>query len=173
MSSDGAPSKALKLREWLAFIVSAVAVLIAALSYYQAQKADETARKVAEREQASLIDFLAWKQGGVESISIGNHTRKPINDVTVSFADGAYLNVDTVPPCVMWYLKPLSVTTQDGKTITLQRPARLDFTDSHDDPPQEWTLTEKLEKRSSQPNLEFDVTQHFSGQMFQQSTACG
>ncbi|MEU6800888.1 hypothetical protein [Streptomyces neyagawaensis] len=172
MSSERPPSKAQGLREWLAFIVAAVAVLIAALSYYQAQQADETARKATEREQASLIDFIAWTQGGVETLSIGNHTRKPITDVTVSFADGAYLNVDTVPPCVMWYIRPLSVTTQNGQTITLQRPARLDFTDSHD-PSQEWTLIKKLEKRSSQPSLVSDVTPYFSGQMFQQTTVCG
>ncbi|MFD7319548.1 hypothetical protein ACFV9D_00430 [Streptomyces sp. NPDC059875] len=172
MASDAAPSKGQRVREWFAFIVSAVAVIIAVLSYYQAQKADETARKAAEREHASLIDFLAWKTAGVESLSIGNHTRKPITDVTVSFTDGAYINVDTVPPCVMWYVQPLSTTTQYNEVITLRRPARLDFTDSND-PPQEWTVTEKLEKRSSQPNLEVDVTAHFSGQMYQQATACG
>ncbi|GGQ22005.1 hypothetical protein [Streptomyces roseolilacinus] len=82
-------------REWLTPAVAVVAVALSLLSFLEARRANDQARQAnresrrqAEREQASRIDFIAWNQGGVESLSIADHTRSLITDVTLGFRPG-------------------------------------------------------------------------------------
>ncbi|WP_405579116.1 hypothetical protein [Streptomyces sp. NBC_01092] len=174
-ASDGRHKHA---REWLTFLVAAMAAVVSVLGYIQSKAANTDATKArkatersTEREQASLVDFIVWNREGVRTLSIANHTRQTINEVKVIFDDERYLDVGSVPGCVMWYMGPLKTTDEYGEEHEVILPARLDFTDSQD-PTTKWTLTRTLDKRKPEPELTGNLTALFSGQMTTVTTAC-
>ncbi|MER5778458.1 hypothetical protein ABT144_30095 [Streptomyces sp. NPDC002039] len=188
MTDDTSPPRRGSVTDWISLVVAAIALFVSWLSWNESRNANQEAQKanretqkansetqrLGKREQATKVDFILERKSDGEVLSIANRSPSLIQDVSLTFADGSYIDVEAVASCTIWWVSPLTVTNSRGEAVTLQKPIRLDFTDAQD-PPGRWTIMGAgLKSQASEPNKERDVKGDFGAQInFSRLEQCG
>ncbi|MFI6285563.1 hypothetical protein ACIBCM_12515 [Streptomyces sp. NPDC051018] len=154
--------------EWFSVALACVAVVISVLSLRQSHDAERNSAAAARWEKAAKVGFYQQAALQPPQLHIRNHNSFSIREVSVTFADGRYLDVDLVPACSLWTLSGYSSPGEGGGTYTLPFPARLDFTDA-DDPPRRWVVrgdaTLTVQKSEPRHLPEHDLTSIYDDRM--------
>ncbi|MFJ4363293.1 hypothetical protein ACIP4S_03935 [Streptomyces chartreusis] len=152
--ADSTPSpRRTRIIEVVGAVVAIAAVVVSIVTLARSCGTEEKKQGESNREQASLVGFFRGvNSSGFETITVSNHSHRPIYDAVVTFPNGYFFELGGLEGCKRWESPGLVHYTPSGQRIDLKEPSRLDFDDAGD-PSERWTIWDSVAvKHESEPS---------------------